>query len=207
MKKIILLTMVITALIFINTPKAKTLNVGTINELVLINGNNPLPKEYIPENLQIPNIKFAEGVSEEEKLVSQNIVQHIEALFKDAEKKGIVLLGNSAYRSYESQKDIYRELIFNSGYVAKAGHSEHQSGLAIDITNEEGYFLESSKEAKWLAENCYKYGFIIRYPEDKEHITGIKYEPWHIRYVGKRAAEYIKGRNLTLEEYHEEVMK
>lgn len=86
-------------------------------------------------------------------------------------------------------------------YVAKAGFSEHQTGLAIDLTNEDRYFVKGTNEAEWLENNCYKYGFIIRYPEGKESITGVAYEPWHIRYVGEEVSRYIYENNITLEEY------
>ena len=77
-------------------------------------------------------------------------------------------------------------------YVAKAGFSEHQTGLAIDLTNEYRYFVKGTNEAEW---------FIIRYPEGKESITGVAYEPWHIRYVGEEVSRYIYENNITLEEY------
>ena len=86
-------------------------------------------------------------------------------------------------------------------YVAKPGFSEHQTGLCIDVTNRDKYFVKGTEEADWIANNCYKYGFIIRYPEGKENITGISYEPWHIRYVGKEIAKQIHNKGITLEEY------
>ncbi|MDY3207118.1 M15 family metallopeptidase, partial [Clostridium baratii] len=79
--------------------------------------------------------------------------------------------------------------------------SEHQTGLCIDITNRDKYFVKGTKEADWLAENCYKFGFIIRYPYGKKNVTGIEYEPWHVRYVGKKAAKDIYEKGITLEEY------
>ncbi len=112
----------------------------------------------------------------------------------------------SGYRSYSSQKTIYNRNINNRGYAktdfvsARPGHSEHQSGLAFDVGALDNNYGETAA-GKWLQNNCYKYGFIIRYPKGKTNITGYNYEPWHIRYVGVDAATYIMTNNLTLEEY------
>ena len=131
----------------------------------------------------------------------------MERLIEDAKEEGIFLLGNSGYRSYSSQENVYESRIELEGkeiadaYVAKPGFSEHQTGLCIDLTNRDRYFVKGTEEAEWLAENCYKYGFIIRYPEGKEEVTGIAYEPWHIRYVGEDSATYIHNNGITLEEY------
>lgn len=180
------------------------------NELLLVNNKVGLDKNYIPEELDIPNIIFADESEIEERQVATIVVKPIEDLINSAKEEGIILLGNSAYRSYDFQKYIYKDSVKSYGknhtdeYVAKAGFSEHQTGLAIDITNEYRYFAKGTIEADWLAENCYKFGFIIRYPEGKKAITGIEYEPWHIRYVGKEVAKYIYDNGITLEEYLEE---
>lgn len=183
-------------------------NVST--ELMLINKEHGVDKEYKPEDLVIPNITFVEGVSYEEKHVAGVIVTSLEELIDTAENEGIILLGNSGYRSYRTQKELYSTRKRLDGeevaddYVAKAGFSEHQTGLCIDITNRDGYFTAGTKEAEWLAENCYRFGFIIRYPSGKKDITGVEHEPWHIRYVGRDAAKYIYDNGITLEEYLEE---
>lgn len=128
-------------------------------------------------------------------------------MINDAKSDNVVLIGNSAYRSYKSQKEVYNNRVNAVGrkkaedYVAKPGFSEHQTGLCIDVTNRDKYFVKGTEEADWIANNCYKYGFIIRYPEGKENITGISYEPWHIRYVGKEIAKQIHNKGITLEEY------
>ena len=124
-------------------------------------------------------------------------------MFEQAEKDSIYLYGISGYRSYSYQQELY---IPEDTYTAMPGHSEHQLGLSIDISNESiGCDLieefADSPEGIWLQNNCYKYGFIIRYPKDKEHITGYPYEPWHIRYVGKELAEELTRLNVTMEEY------
>ncbi|MBB6623316.1 M15 family metallopeptidase [Clostridium gasigenes] len=176
-------------------------------ELMLVNRKYGLDKNYIPEGLSIPNISFSDIAEDEEKHVAGIIVESIEELVSAAKEDGIILLGNSGYRSYKSQKNIYKNRVKSQGkkladvYVAKSGFSEHQTGLCIDITNKEGYFAEGTKEADWLAKNCYRFGFIIRYPKEKKSITSIEYEPWHIRYVGEDAAKYIYDNGITLEEY------
>lgn len=183
----------------------KNTNINT--ELLLVNKEYVLNKEYIPEGLSVPNIDFAEESDNEEKHVAKSIVDPIENLVNCAKEEGIILVGNSAYRSYESQKSTYRHSVKSQGkeladsYVAKPGFSEHQTGLCIDVTNEDRYFVQGTREADWLAENCHRFGFIIRYPEGKKSITGIEYEPWHIRYVGEEAANYIYNNGITLEEY------
>lgn len=125
---------------------------------------------------------------------------------EDAEKENISLRIVSGFRSYKTQSELYKGYCNERGketadtFSARPGHSEHQTGLAMDINSVYDSFADT-KEAKWLAENCPRYGFIIRYPKGKESITGYKYESWHIRYVGKELAEELTAKNLTLEEY------
>lgn len=182
-------------------------NVSETTKLILVNSEYGLNEGYKPEKLTIPNVPFVNGVVQEEKYVASIIVNPLERLFNAAKDEGVVLLGNSGYRSYKSQKETYVNRVKAEGkkladaYVAKPGFSEHQTGLCIDITNEGRYFVEGTKEADWLAENCHRFGFIIRYPYGKRNITGIEYEPWHIRYVGEEVAKYIYDNKLTLEEY------
>ena len=119
--------------------------------------------------------------------------------------------------SFAKQKIIYEEtlkengLVYINKYVAKPGYSEHQTGLAVDLAilkngdyliNDD--FIKEKDICNFIKENCYKFGFILRYPFDKEKITGYNYEPWHLRYVGNDLALYLKENNLTLEEYYEE---
>ncbi|WP_243187002.1 M15 family metallopeptidase [Clostridium muellerianum] len=137
----------------------------------------------------------------------------LENLFAYAGKQDINLYGNSGYRSYASQKQVYKERIKKVGkkqadeYVAEPGASEHQTGLAMDVTNKEGaqgrLMLDfgQTREGKWLKANVYRFGFIMRYPKEKESITGYNYESWHIRYVGVKAAKEMFNKNLVLEEY------
>lgn len=125
-----------------------------------------------------------------------------------AAAEGIELRIVSGYRSYEYQRELYNSYLRRPGqsqeyvetYSARPGHSEHQTGLAIDVNNASSSFL-GTPEQKWLEEHCVEYGFIIRYPEGKEDITGYKYEPWHIRYLGKETARKVYESGLCLEEY------
>jgi D-alanyl-D-alanine carboxypeptidase len=132
-------------------------------------------------------------------------------LFNQAEREGVILYAVSGYRSYQRQADIFaRNSAQNpeaNRFSAKPGQSEHQTGLAMDLTNSAGVNKQLSqdfgetKEGKWLKEKAWQYGFIIRYPSGKEDLTGYSYEPWHVRYVGKEAAQIIKDKGLVLEEY------
>lgn len=123
-----------------------------------------------------------------------------------AKNEGINLFLKSGYRSYSTQKTLYNNYVARDGvaaadrYSARPGHSEHQTGLAFDLNSLDQSFGET-KEGKWLAENCHKYGFIIRYPKDKESVTGYMYEPWHVRYLGEDIAKSVYESGKCLEEY------
>ncbi|MGL4772328.1 MAG: M15 family metallopeptidase [Clostridium sp.] len=177
------------------------------SSILLVNKDNGINKSFVPKDLVQPNIKFTNEASEEERLISKEIQKPLEKLFSQAEKEGIILLGNSGYRSYNLQNEIYKNRVKSVGkkladdYVAKAGFSEHQTGLCIDVTNESRNFSKGTREADWVQANAHKFGFIIRYPEGKKSITGVEYEPWHIRYVGEEIAKAIYNNKITLEEY------
>ena len=125
----------------------------------------------------------------------------------DAYNDDIYLEIISGYRSYETQVYTYNSFVYDRGteladrVSARPGHSEHQTGLAFDINTTANYFADTP-EAEWLAEHCAEYGFIIRYPMNKEYVTGYAYEPWHIRYIGREKARIITDSGLTLEEYY-----
>lgn len=130
----------------------------------------------------------------------------------DAKSAGLTLRAFSTYRSYDRQKYLYNSYMERDGkeaadsYSARPGFSEHQTGLAFDIgnnnpQNDASMSFENTKEFNWLKENSYKYGFILRYPKDKENITGFSYEPWHYRYVGEETAKEIFSLDITLDEY------
>lgn len=136
-------------------------------------------------------------------------------MWNDAHNIGLTLYINSPYRSYNTQKYLYNNYGLKDGYTladtysARPGFSEHQTGYAIDVTSKSTNFsnFEYSSEYKWLEDNAYKYGFILRYPKGKEYITGYQYEPWHYRYVGKGLANKIKELNITFEEYYAYYLK
>lgn len=125
-----------------------------------------------------------------------------------AKLEGLNIYLSSGFRSYNTQNKLYNNYVKRDGqvvvdtYSARAGHSEHQSGLAFDV-NQINDTFNNTNEAKWLSDNCYKYGFILRYPKGKTNETGYKYEPWHFRYVGTELATklYNNGDWITLESY------
>ena len=136
-------------------------------------------------------------------------------MFNDAVKDGLTLYINSPYRSYSVQSSLYNNYGARDGfsladtYSARPGFSEHQTGLAFDVTSKSTNFdtFAYSNEYEWLQKNAYKYGFILRYPKGKEYITGYQYESWHYRYVGVEIAKKIKELDLTFEEYYAYFLK
>jgi LAS superfamily LD-carboxypeptidase LdcB len=209
-----------------NVLKSDLINVGQILKipyivsnpssiLVLANKSNNLPSSYIPRNLVVPNVAFPFQEYNEKKLMRQDAALAIEEMFRAAKADGINLYAVSGYRSYATQSSIfdlnarkYGSVEKANQFSAKPGQSEHQTGLAIDITSASmNYGLSQAfgdaKEGKWLRENAYKYGFILRYQQGKQAVTGYQYEPWHFRLVGKEAAKEITFKNITLEEYLE----
>ncbi len=169
---------------------------------LIANKYNVLDKEFIPDNLTLLT-KCSEG---EEYLAG--VAKEAYDLMCDASiKEGLSLGITSSYRSYEAQEKIYNSYLKSNGqdyvnkYVATPGYSEHQTGLAIDVKSLKSSPFKSTKEYKWMIDNSYKYGFILRYPEGKENLTGYNPEAWHFRYVGKEIAEYIHNNNITYEEY------
>lgn len=180
---------------------------------VFVNKEYALPESYIPDTLVVPDIKFYGGGNNEKNKLRQEAAEALEKMFSEAQDDNIILYGVSGYRSYARQKEIYDKNVRMRGsqatnkVSAAPGHSEHQTGLAMDISSKSlgGRLTEqfgNTTEGKWVAENCYQYGFIIRYPENMEQITGYSYEPWHLRYVGTEISEYIHSENITLEEYY-----
>jgi zinc D-Ala-D-Ala carboxypeptidase len=188
------------------------------NLLALVNKEYALD-EYKPTDLVRPNVPFVFGNQELEKAyLRKEAAVQLEEMFADAKSQGILLTAISGYRSYEYQKMLLEREIAQFGEekavmaVAPPGQSEHQSGLAMDISSQSNNFqvnieFADTKEGKWLAENAYKYGFILRYPEDKVSITHYQYEPWHFRYVGKDTAKVIHENDWSLEEYFNNVKK
>lgn len=180
---------------------------------VLVNRQYRMSADYIPAVLVVPNVRFSFYGTYEKSYVRQVTADALEKLFAAAERDDVILKAVSGYRSYARQKEIYDRNVRSRGksatdlVSAKPGSSEHQTGLTLDVSSESvGCALEESfgdtSDGKWLAKNCHKYGFIIRYPKDKTKITGYSYEPWHIRYVGRKLATYLYKKNMTLEEYY-----
>lgn len=180
---------------------------------VLVNRDYPISKDYVPDDLVVPNIPFSYYGVYEKSYMRKRAADALEELFAVAREAGYTLKGVSAYRSYERQTQIYNNNVKTRGeeatnkVSAMPGSSEHQTGLAIDVSADSvGCTLEESfgktAEGKWLKKNCHKFGFIIRYPKNKSKITGYSYEPWHIRYVGPNLAKYLKKKKMTLEEYY-----
>lgn len=132
-------------------------------------------------------------------------LQHLQ---RDAQAQGINISNSySGYRSYQYQTKLYNNYVNQHGeeeantFSAKPGFSEHQTGLTFDLKDFNGQLVEDPITSQWIKDNCAKYGFILRYPEGKEDITGYIYEPWHLRYVGEEAANQIMNNNTTLEQY------
>ncbi|MBE1446277.1 D-alanyl-D-alanine carboxypeptidase family protein [Paenibacillus sp. OAS669] len=180
--------------------------------MVLVNKQFALPEKYEPSDLVYPDVPFTFKEKIEKRKMRKEAAAALEKLFAGAKKDGISLAGVSAYRSNATQKSIFNNYVKNDGeekaktYSAVPGHSEHETGLAIDVSGSDGKCAAQdcfggTKEAEWLAKHSAEYGFIIRYLKGKESITGYQYEPWHIRYVGTQAAKEIASKGITLEEY------
>ncbi|GMK40033.1 hypothetical protein PCCS19_30880 [Paenibacillus sp. CCS19] len=179
---------------------------------VLVNKTHRLPAGYEPDDLVYPDVAFIfSGLSDKRKM-RREAADALKELFDAAKKDGIELAGVSGYRSESRQRTLFDNYVERDGleaasrYSAKPGFSEHQTGLAMDVSGKDGKCaaedcFAGTDEANWLADHAYEYGFIIRYPQDKEDITGYKYEAWHLRYVGDDLAEVIHSGALTLEEY------
>lgn len=180
--------------------------------MILVNEDHP-----IPENFEVELVKIIGGQK-----VDKRIAEPLDEMFRAMRKEGLSPMVCSGYRTIEKQFDLFeddiklqirRGVTYNQAFfkakeeTALPGASEHHTGLAVDIVGKGHQSLDSTqrntKEAKWLLEHCAEYGFILRYPENKTEITGISYESWHFRYVGKEAAEYIMSQKLSLEEFIE----
>jgi D-alanyl-D-alanine carboxypeptidase len=179
---------------------------------VLVNKRNKLPDSYQPRDLIYPDIPFTFEKKTQKRKMRTEAAIAIEKLFAAAKQQGVNFLGVSAYRSHTSQTVLFNYYVKQDGYEAARtysaipGTSEHETGLAIDVTGGNGKCaaeecFEGTPEAIWLQDHVAEYGFIIRYPKGKDSITGYKYEPWHLRYVGKAIAKEIMSRGITLEEY------
>ncbi|MCC8022987.1 MAG: M15 family metallopeptidase [Clostridiales bacterium] len=180
--------------------------------LTLVNRDNPLPEDFQPELTDL-----GDGQS-----FDSRAVEYLEEMLEDAKAAGFYPVILSSFRTYERQDALYNKKIREyedaglegeeaiqaaRSIVSYPGTSEHQLGLAVDIVANHYYDLEEDQEdvplIQWLMAHCHEYGFILRYPKDKQDITGVVYEPWHYRYVGRETAEIIMEQGITLEEYLE----
>lgn len=186
------------------------------NIFILVNKEMNLPADYVPGDLVRPKVRFVFGDQDVEKsYLRKEAAEALERMFEAAESEGIYLFASSGYRSYSRQETIFQTKVNQVGeekaleVVAYPGQSEHQTGLAMDITSQSNNFqltesFAETPEGKWLAENAHRFGFILRYPKGKEAITGYSYEPWHFRYVGEMYAKIIYENDWTLEEFFQE---
>ena len=171
---------------------------------MLVNKHFHLKEDFVPDELVTIDKRYAS----EEGLKSSKVA--LDAFLKmneAATSEGYSLVINSSYRSYQDQVDLINYYMGVYGknyvdkYVARAGYSEHQTGLAFDIGSRTSNVFANSKEYQWMLDNAYKYGFIARFTKKKEAITGFREEPWHYRYVGEEIAKYIHDNNISFEEY------
>ena len=181
--------------------------------LTLTNVKCLLDEDYEPADLVRLTAKRVSSMRDGELRKDASLA--IDAMFAAALEDGYTLYVKSAYRSYGTQETMYFNRLdkygYDDGLVAYPGSSDHQTGLGVDVLNYEWTQKDGmnekfalTKEAQWMEQHCHEFGFIIRYMKDKEAVTGIKYEPWHLRYVGREAAEYIMNNHLSLEEFTEE---
>ena len=187
----------------------------------LVNKDHLLSSDYVPENLVITdnnenNFHDYKDASLKP-MISADIMPYFEALQNAALDAGLrKIIVDSGYRFFEYQKVVFDKSVVEKGIdetlrsVALPGSSEHQTGLAIDVAYmDNGVYIEktsdSDPEIKWLKENAHKFGFILRYPEEKEDVTGFKYEWWHYRFIGVEMATILYSEGITLDEYHRKV--
>ncbi|EZH68053.1 peptidase M15 [Bacillaceae bacterium JMAK1] len=184
------------------------------NVAVLVNYEYALPEGYEPEDLVVPDVTFSFDEDVEKRYLREPAAAALESLFEAAIEDDIHLFAVSGYRSYDRQDAIFSNAAAERGEdianetIAYPGNSEHQTGLAMDVSSESNNFLLSeafgeTPEGQWVEENAHKHGYIIRYEEHKVDVTDISYEPWHLRYVGEEIATLMVEHDLTLEEFFE----
>lgn len=172
---------------------------------VLVNKYHKLSSDYVPADLETISSKY-QWLGRSNKL-RKDAREAFEKMCEAAIKDNIYIYAGSGYRSYSYQQTLYNNYVKRDGfkaaetYSARASYSEHQTGLAMDITNKSSFISKGDKEYDWLIKNSYKYGFILRYPEGKENITGYMYEEWHYRYLGIDLAKEVYDSGLTYDEF------
>lgn len=175
--------------------------------LMLVNKYYYLDENYEPKNPKTLSTNYTYWSNS---TLNEDAYNAFIEMVDDAKELGYSLIDTSAFRTYSYQSYLFNKYLAERGLEetlkssAKPGHSEHQTGLATDIVkpNVSMYDFKNTAEFAWLKENSYKYGFILRYPEGKEYLTGYKYEPWHYRYVGVETATYIYENDIVFEEYY-----
>ena len=173
--------------------------------MMLVNKFYHLKEDYVPENI----VDTSKTYAYDENSATEETISAFKKMYAKAKSEGLNLIITSSYRTYKDQDRIWNSYAIRESeewadsYAARPGYSEHQTALALDIVTYKSTMdnFDETPEAKWLANNAYKYGFILRYPKGKEYITGFKYEPWHFRYVGVKIAKFIHDKKITLEEY------
>ena len=169
-------------------------------QLMLVNGRHYLDESYKPDSLATINKRYCY----QEQRALRVVVDAFMAMQQACKKQtGAQLIVNSAHRSYQQQIAMHKRSA--KGYAAHAGYSEHQTGLAIDVTSLEHpmrWPFDKSEECAWMHEHCHEYGFILRYPKRQSRIFGFAYEPWHLRYVGPEVARRIHDEDITFDEYY-----
>ena len=191
-----------------NSFYTNTKEVTDFNTLMLVNKYNYIAKNNKPDLVELKEYSVKDMYLNEECMIN------FLAMARSIEKENMNIRAMSTYRTYDYQDNLYNNYVSRDGvknadtYSARPGFSEHHTGLAIDIDNTKTSYTNFSKtnEFKWMQDNAYKYGFILRYPKDKEDITGYMYEPWHYRYVGVAVSKYIHENNITFEEYYYEFL-
>ena len=175
----------------------------------IVNKKRPLPEGYAPSDLVVPNVALRLSSNAEQMHLSKVTADALPALFDAAQMAGYPLELASGYRSEAYQRQLYNGYVNKDGqaaadqYSAKPGTSEHQTGLAMDVcAKNSSCALEQSfgktATGEWLAAHAYEYGFVVRYLDGKQNITGYEYEPWHIRYIGTDLANQLQSKNQTI---------
>ena len=182
------------------TPATPNIEHDTDQNLILVNQQHPIRQDQLPTDLvnlfeqQRTYTLFSSDIQ-----LRAHVATALQQMINAANTKGVTqFIVMSGYRNLEEQQALYDEM--GSSYAMKPGYSEHHTGLALDIGSTEGT-MEMAPEGKWVANNAHRFGFVLRYPADKTAITGIEFEPWHLRYVGLPHSERMHEQNLVLEEY------
>ncbi len=181
-------------------------NIETIVEpssvIVLVNKFHALPSDYVPNDLvEIPSFPNLQ--------IKDDAVDDFENLLAAAKLDNVIIIPYSTYRSYEYQQGLYNKYLQTDSqeevdtYSARPGHSEHQTGLALDVRSSSHWSNLTDSDYEWMLNNSYKYGFIIRYPKGNSRITGYKEEPWHLRYIGIEHATKVHELGITYDEYYD----